>query len=128
MLTAAQRDEFERWGLVRLADAVPADVANALAERVWSFLLSESGVDRADPNTWSTPRPTGFQQLTRTGALDALWSPVVARAVGDLLGSAEAHADPAINRYNGSHDRLGHPGPPMSTADAQAVIDQLIVS
>lgn len=40
---------------------------------------------------------------------------------------AEAHADPAIQRYNGSHDRLGNPAPSMSTADAQAVIEQLVL-
>ncbi|WP_281351052.1 GNAT family N-acetyltransferase [Microlunatus speluncae] len=37
---------------------------------------------------------------------------------------AEAHADPAIRRYNGDHDRLGNPAPPMSIMDAEAVIDQ----
>jgi RimJ/RimL family protein N-acetyltransferase len=37
---------------------------------------------------------------------------------------AEASADPGIRRYNGSHDRLGRPTPPLSTSDAEAVIDQ----
>lgn len=37
---------------------------------------------------------------------------------------AEANSDPAIRRYNGGHDRLGHPAPPLSTAGAEAVIDQ----
>jgi RimJ/RimL family protein N-acetyltransferase len=36
---------------------------------------------------------------------------------------AGATADPAIRRYNGVLDRLGHPNPPLSTADAEAVID-----
>jgi RimJ/RimL family protein N-acetyltransferase len=42
----------------------------------------------------------------------------------DARFMAEAVADPAIRRYNGSHDRLGHPTPPLSTTDAEAVIDQ----
>ena len=42
---------------------------------------------------------------------------------GDARFMAEAHADPAIRRYNGGHDRLGHPSPPLTTADAEAVID-----
>lgn len=37
---------------------------------------------------------------------------------------AQANADPGIRRYNGSHDREGHPAPPLSTTDAQAVIEQ----
>jgi RimJ/RimL family protein N-acetyltransferase len=46
----------------------------------------------------------------------------------DAWFMAKAHADPAIQRYSGSHDRLGHTGPPMSTADAQAIIDQLVLN
>jgi RimJ/RimL family protein N-acetyltransferase len=41
---------------------------------------------------------------------------------------AGASADPAIRRYNGSHDRLGHPTPPLSTTDAEAVIDQFVLN
>jgi len=37
---------------------------------------------------------------------------------------AEACADPAIRRYNGVLDRLGRPAPPLSIADAEAVIDE----
>lgn len=37
---------------------------------------------------------------------------------------AEAFADPAIRRYNGVLDRLGCPAPPLSIADAEAVIDE----
>jgi RimJ/RimL family protein N-acetyltransferase len=37
---------------------------------------------------------------------------------------AEASADPAIRRYNGSHGRLGRPSPPLSATDAEARIDK----
>lgn len=47
---------------------------------------------------------------------------------GDAWFMADAHADPEIRRYNGSHDRLGYPAPPLSTADAEAVIDEFVVS
>ena len=36
---------------------------------------------------------------------------------------ARAVADPAIRRYNGVLDRHGYPAPPLSIADAAAVID-----
>ena len=41
---------------------------------------------------------------------------------------AEAFADPAIRRYNGAHDRLGRPGPPLSIEDAEAIIDEFASS
>jgi RimJ/RimL family protein N-acetyltransferase len=40
----------------------------------------------------------------------------------DARFMAEAHADPAIRRYNGNHDRRGNPAPPPSIADAEADI------
>jgi RimJ/RimL family protein N-acetyltransferase len=36
---------------------------------------------------------------------------------------AQASADPAIRRFNGVLDRRGWPAPPLSTADAEVVID-----
>ena len=36
---------------------------------------------------------------------------------------AAAFADPAIRRYNGAIDRLGHPAPPLPESDAAALID-----
>ena len=41
---------------------------------------------------------------------------------------AEANADPAIRRYNGVIDRLGHPAPPLSIRDAEAIIDEFALS
>jgi RimJ/RimL family protein N-acetyltransferase len=42
----------------------------------------------------------------------------------DARFMAQAQADPAIRRYNGSHDRLGNPAPPPSIADAETAIDK----
>jgi RimJ/RimL family protein N-acetyltransferase len=41
----------------------------------------------------------------------------------DARFMADAFADPAIRRYNGNLDRLGRPFPPLSIANAEAVID-----
>jgi RimJ/RimL family protein N-acetyltransferase len=43
---------------------------------------------------------------------------------GDAAFMADACADPAIRRYNGSLDRLGRPAPPLSVTEAEAVIDE----
>jgi RimJ/RimL family protein N-acetyltransferase len=42
----------------------------------------------------------------------------------DARFMADTSADPGIRRYNGSHDRLGRPTPPLSSTDAETVIDQ----
>ncbi|HZN14244.1 MAG TPA: GNAT family protein [Acidimicrobiales bacterium] len=41
---------------------------------------------------------------------------------------ADAHADPAIRRYNGVLDRLGQLAPLLSIVDAEAVIDEFASS
>jgi RimJ/RimL family protein N-acetyltransferase len=46
----------------------------------------------------------------------------------DARFMAEAHADPAIQRYNGNHDRLGYPTQPLSVTDAEAAIDQFALN
>ena len=46
----------------------------------------------------------------------------------DAQFMAEASADPAIKRYNGGHDRLGRPTPPLSTTDAEARIDKFALN
>ena len=46
----------------------------------------------------------------------------------DAWFMAEAQVDPAIRRYNGSHDRRGNPAPPSSITDAEAAIDTFAVN
>ena len=46
----------------------------------------------------------------------------------DARFMAEASADPAIQRYNGVHDRQGRPAPPLSHREAEAAIDQFVLS
>jgi RimJ/RimL family protein N-acetyltransferase len=41
---------------------------------------------------------------------------------------ADASADPQIRRYNGVHDRLGQPAPPLTMLEAEAAIDQFELS
>lgn len=64
-----------------------------MAGGVWSFLADRAGVDRTDPATWSTTRPTGFQPLSRAGGLDRMWSEPVNAAVEDLIGTSGVHRE-----------------------------------
>jgi RimJ/RimL family protein N-acetyltransferase len=49
-------------------------------------------------------------------------------ASDDARFMAKASADPAIRRYNGAHDRRGHPAPPLSITQAESVIEQFAVN
>lgn len=86
MLSADQREEFVRRGLVRLPGAVPADAVTAMRERFWAFLSGERGIHRADRSTWPGGTPRRLQALRRAGAFAAMGSEQVRSAVDDLLG------------------------------------------
>lgn len=49
-------------------------------------------------------------------------------ATHDAWFMAEASADPAIQRFNGTLDRFGYPAPPMSVEEAEAVISEFTSS
>jgi ectoine hydroxylase-related dioxygenase (phytanoyl-CoA dioxygenase family) len=93
VLTQDQRAEFDRTGLLRLRAAVPVADAHAMADHLWSLLARRSGVDRQDPATWTTARPTAFQAVSRAGRLDGMWSAPVCAAVDDLLGPTGTHRE-----------------------------------
>lgn len=96
MLTADQRTEFDRTGLLRLPGAVASVDAQDMSERVWSFLTTHDTVSRHEPATWSTTRPSGFQPLTRSGGLDDMWSAEVRSAIGDLIDGKPRRERPMV--------------------------------
>src|SRR3954468_10795050 len=75
-------------GLLKLPDAIEASQVQKMNEAVWSLLKGAHAVDRDDRSTWPTQRPTGFQPLTRSGALDGFWAPAVCDVLAELLGPA----------------------------------------
>ena len=85
-LTEQQREQFERLGVLRIAGVFGEDDAARMRHRLWEALARAHGMRPAEPATWTIEQPTGFQSLTRAGAFDALGSPVLARALDDLLG------------------------------------------
>ena len=87
MLTEDQRWTFDTLGWVRLPGAFsPVDAAR-MAERVWEALARLHGFRRESPETWTVARPTGFQNLARVGAFDALLTPELCEAIDGLLGA-----------------------------------------
>lgn len=89
MLSVDEQDTFNSHGLVKLPKAIELTDAGRMSDAVWSFLSQDRGVDRCDPATWTNQRPSGFQPLTRSGALDRVWTPTVCDALEALLGQQE---------------------------------------
>lgn len=90
MLSPDQRQEFDRFGLLRLPQAVPAADAEWMRERIWEFLTDEQAMSRHDPATWSEAPPKGFQELTRGGAFAAMAADSVLDACREL--GADPHS------------------------------------
>ncbi len=85
-LTPAQREIFERDGVVRLeAFFDTADVA-AMADALWDDLAQRYGIERALPDTWTVARPMHFQRLKARAPFDALETPAAAAVADALLG------------------------------------------
>jgi hypothetical protein len=61
MLTEQQRDEFHRFGILRVQGAIPARAANAMCDSVWEMLGRRYGVRREDSESWNAQRIGGFK-------------------------------------------------------------------
>ena len=85
MLSAAQQDEFDRRGLLRLPGAVPPTDAAAMRDRLWRHLWQAHGIAAERPDTWAVEAPAHFQSLTRTGAFDGMATAQIRAAVQALL-------------------------------------------
>ena len=86
MLTPEQRSEIARQGIVRLPGAFAGSTARAMADRVWSYLEEHRGILR-DGTSWNVPGPwVGLKTLKDEELFQTLHSPVLTRALNDLLG------------------------------------------
>jgi hypothetical protein len=87
MLSPAQRDEFDRRGILRLPATIPLADVMAMRQRLWQHLLDTHAIDPDRPETWTVHMPAQFQGLTRTGAFDALATDELCAVVDQLLGA-----------------------------------------
>lgn len=93
MLTSDQRASFATEGVVKLPAALEPDDAREICDAVWEYVATDQGIERHDPSTWTTVRLTGFNRLSRTGALDRVWNPTVHETLSDLLGDEPLHRE-----------------------------------
>jgi hypothetical protein len=89
MLSSAQRDEFDRRGMLRLPATIPAAEVAAMRQRVWEHLLDVHAIHPDRPETWTVRLPAHFQKLTATGAFDAMATGQLLAAIDHLLGPGQ---------------------------------------
>jgi len=89
VLSSAQRDEFDRRGLLRLPATIPAAQVAAMRQRVWQHLLDAHAIRPGRPETWTVRLPAQFQKLTATGAFDAMATGRLKAAIDHLLGPGQ---------------------------------------
>lgn len=101
-LTPAQREVFDRAGVLRLPAFFPVADIEVMADRLWADLGRRFGIVRDRPETWTKVRPGQFQALERSGAFDRLESPTMMDLADALLGA-------------GAWERPGRWGQPLVT-------------
>jgi hypothetical protein len=87
MLSSAQRDEFDRRGILRLPATIPPAEVTAMRQRVWEHLLGTHAIHPDHPETWTVRAPAHFQKLTGTGAFDAMATGQLCAVIDGLLGA-----------------------------------------
>ena len=87
MLTAAQREEFERTGLLKVAGAIPPADTATMCDRIWAHVRTEHGFERDDRATWAIEeRLAGLRTVARGQDFERIGSPAVRGALDGLLG------------------------------------------
>lgn len=86
MLTLEQRDEFRRFGILRLPGAIASSDAREMCDSVWNALHRRYEVRRDAPDTWHARRITGIHDLPKSATFAQIGSPAVRKTLDDLLG------------------------------------------
>jgi len=86
MLSSAQRDQFDRRGILRLPATIPPAEVTAMRQRLWQHLLDTHAIHPDRPATWTVHTPAQFQKLTGTGAFDAMATGQLRAVINGLLG------------------------------------------
>jgi phytanoyl-CoA dioxygenase PhyH len=88
VLSASQRDAFDRTGIVKLPGAFSAADAARMCDVVWDELQRRHGLDRHDPSTWDRHPPTGLKGSKKHSAFAPIFGAALCGALDDLLGPA----------------------------------------
>ena len=86
MMTAEQRDEFARVGILRMPGAIARRDAAEMCNSVWSALQKRYQVRRNAPDTWQAQRITGTHDMPKSVTFAQVGSPAVREALDALVG------------------------------------------
>jgi phytanoyl-CoA dioxygenase PhyH len=85
MLTAEQREEFDRSGIVRLQGAVAPNAVKEMCDCVWDAVERRAEVRRDDPSTWKAQRMMGTRDLPAAATFEQIGSPAVCEALDAIF-------------------------------------------
>jgi hypothetical protein len=109
MLTTAQRDVFQRLGIVRVPGAIARTDAEAMCNRVWEALGERYGLRRESLATWKEQYLLGTNHLPKSENFPEIGSPPIRSALDDLFGSGNweppARWGSLLVTFPNSHDR-----------------------
>lgn len=94
MLTEQQRDEFHRFGILRVPGAIPSRAANAMCDSVWEMLARRYKIGRDDPETWEAQRIMGTKERPDAITFAQIVNPALRSMLNQLLAPAEWECDP----------------------------------
>jgi len=86
MLTVEQRNEFARFGILRIAAAIAPKDNEAMRDVVWTALQRRYQIRRDVPDTWKARRIIGMHDLPKSATFAQIGSTQVREALDDLLG------------------------------------------
>ena len=87
VLTAEQRAEFDRNGILKIEGVFSAAEAARMQEAIWGELRQRHGILRDDPATWSRHPPTGLKSSKRHRSFAPVFGPGLGGALDDLFGA-----------------------------------------
>ena len=87
MLTAQQRRAFADDGLMKIPEAIPAELALSMAARIGEYLATEESIQRNAGQAWLAERPAGLRTLTKAGVFDAAAAEPVEQALAEIYGA-----------------------------------------
>lgn len=85
MLTQEQHQQFDRLGYLHLPNAIDAEAAAVMRDRVWQALAAKA-MRPDEPQSWQQVSGSFFRKTSESDAFAAMASPAVRQALDGLFG------------------------------------------
>ena len=88
MLTLGQRDEFRRFGILRVPSAIPSGDVEAMCDAIWQRLDHRYHIRRNDSESWKGQRINGTKDRPKSMTFEQVVNRTLCAILDELLGSA----------------------------------------